>query len=76
MPEDDLVLYVVFGRPRDYPGEFVVRRWSGRHNTPLDLGEPFARGKTLGDVRRALPAGLFNLGRQPMDDPWIVEVWV
>jgi hypothetical protein len=72
----DLILYTIYGRPLDYPDEFVCRRWDGRTCMPIDRGEPFARGQTLDDVRRVLPVGLHNLGRQPGDDWAIVETWV
>ena len=65
MANGGLVLYTVYGRPLDYPDEFICRRYDGRTAEPLDRGEPFARGRTLDDVRRAIPAGL-----------WIVETWV
>ena len=69
-------LHTIYGRPLDYPDEFVCRRWDERTGDVLDVGEPFARGRTLDEVRRALPAGLVNIGRQPGDDPAIVESWV
>lgn len=71
-----LTLYVIYGRPLDYPDEFVVRRWDGMSGSQIDQGLPFARGSTLPDVRAGLPAGLFNLGRDRFDDPTIVEVWI
>jgi hypothetical protein len=71
-----VTLYTVYGMPSDFPHEFVCRRYDGRTAEPIDLGEPFARGRTLDEVRRALPAGLYNLGRQPFDDWAIVESWV
>ena len=73
-----LLIYTIYGRPSDYPTEFVCRRWNGYAQMPtvLDTSEPFARGKTLDEVRRQLPAGLTNIGRERMDDPVIVESWV
>ena len=33
-------------------------------------------GPSLEFVRGMLPRGLFNLGREPNDEPQIVETWV
>lgn len=71
-----LVLYTIYDHPKDYPHEFVIRRWDGRTNQPIDKGEPFARGKTLKSVRHKLPPGLYRLQREPGDDPVIVETWI
>lgn len=72
-----LLLFTIYRRPRDYPDEYVVRRWSIRRMLPThEGGEPYARGKTLQEVRRALPPGLYNMGRDPADDPVIIETWV
>ena len=63
--------YVIYDHPRDYPGEFVVRRW--------ELGKPrelLGSANTLQGARKLLPPGLVNLGRYEQDDPFIVEVWV
>jgi hypothetical protein len=68
-----ITLYVVYDHPRDYPDEFVVRRWN--MDRP-ELGEPFARGASLEAVRAALPRNLWNLGRSRNDDDAIVEVWI
>jgi hypothetical protein len=68
-----ITLYVVYCHPRDYPEEFVVRRWT--LDQP-ERGDPFLRGASLDDVRALLPPGLYNLGRHEDDDPVIVEVWV
>ena len=68
-----ITLYVVYEHPRDYPDEFVVRRWFV--DRP-ELGEPFARGASLEAVRAALPRNLWNLGRHKNDDEAVVEVWI
>lgn len=70
-----LVMYTIYSRPLDYPNEFVVRRWDGLTCTPIDRGAPFARGRTLDEVREAVPPGLYRLGRL-QGDPCILEVWV
>lgn len=71
-----LTMYVVTENPRDYPGKFVVREsLIVRGRTEPVPGGVVVVADTLGDARAALPDGLYNLGRQPGDDPVIVEVW-
>lgn len=58
----------------DYPGQ-----WTARMH--ISLPEPQATdllivGSTLDEVRRQLPPGLTNIGRQHADDPVIEEVWL
>lgn len=67
--------FTIYENPRDYPGEFVCRRWIAEAGLVRQC-ELVARGSTLREVRRALPKGLYNLGRQFADEPQIVEVWV
>jgi hypothetical protein len=74
--ETVLTQYTIYERPADYPHSYVVREWlivRGR-NGPVP-GELVAVKDTLGDARAAIPDGLYNLGRQPGDDPVIVETW-
>jgi hypothetical protein len=33
-------------------------------------------GETLAEVQAQLPSGLMRYGRQPMDPPEVVEIWV
>ena len=73
---DELPMYVIYDNATDYPGEFVCRVQrviGGQIFADRDL---FARGTTLNDVRVKLPPGLYNLGRNPGDEPHIVEVWI
>lgn len=70
-----LSMYVVYASPRDYPGEFVARRFVLAEGQVLPR-ELVARGKTLAEVQAGLPGGLYSLGRQPGDDPCIVQTWI
>lgn len=76
--ENQLVFYVVYNRPSDYPNEFVCRRHifliPNRVIQPEDT--LFARGRNLAEIHHQLPNGLFNLGRENSDDPKICEVWL
>lgn len=70
-----LLFFVIYANPKDYPGKHVLRAWSARGGQ----GEPAdwcIRCDTLEEIRLELPEGLTNVGRQPEDDPCIVEVWV
>lgn len=66
-----LEMFVVYDHPLDYPGHFVVRRWSGDQPT-----ENFAVARTIEEARAHVPMGLHRLPRQPDDDAAIVEVWL
>lgn len=80
---DGLDFFVIYNRPRDYPGGFMVRRW--RVDPPIsgtnrDVPQPMdvigADLPTLEAARALIPWGLYNLGRMMEDDPRIVEVWI
>jgi hypothetical protein len=72
---NDLVMFTIYDHPRDHPDWYVTRRLVVRssviyHDTQAVLS------RTLEDARRAVPAGLYCLGRMPEHDPCIVESWV
>ncbi len=70
-----LPMWTIYHNPKDYPGMYVVRR--ALILAGVVQQDPVAYvTTTLADARRAVPAGLFNLGRSPGDEPQIVEVWV
>lgn len=71
------VFYTVYERPRDYPHEYVVRCHRVRgDDLPVTDADLFARGRTLEEVRRRLPAGLEKIGPWSGDSPSILEVWL
>ena len=80
------VLYAIYDHPSDFPNSFVIRRWTmvkvqiagDAKAEVMKVADalPFAVGPTLEAVRRALPKGLYNLGREKDDDPCIAETWV
>jgi hypothetical protein len=77
MSSNVLRMYVIYDRPRDYPGGFLVRLWCVRGDGLLAPGKLLGYDlSTLDDARKLLPAGLYNLGREHTDDPKIIEVWV
>lgn len=65
-------MWVIYENPLDYPGKFVVRHWCGSRPdfTPL------AVTVDLESARKAIPAGAYNLGREPGDDPQILEAYI
>ena len=74
-----LIVYTIYGSNNiEYPGSYVIRRWSieGGHETNLDIDQPMA---VIGSLRRArgvLPPGLTCFQRAAEDDPCIVETWM
>lgn len=66
-----LELWVVFDSPRDFPGQFVSRKWILNQPTNEVLQDT-----TLSGLRSQLPKGLFRLDRSPHDDATVVETWV
>lgn len=71
-----LTQYAIYQNPADYPGWFVVRRWEVHTGVPAPVPSPNPKlARSLEDARKAVPAGYYNIGRQPEDDPVIVEVW-
>jgi hypothetical protein len=75
-----LSLYVVYQNPKDYPDDWVVRRFlvcSG--STPgaqLMDAKPWALCGCLAQARETIPEWCVRLDRHPADDPAIAEVWL
>lgn len=73
-------MWTVYDDPADYPGKFVVRRFTiyrpeeGERRIVEDA-EPMIVTDSLDDARGVIPAGAYCLGRHPDDDPAIFEVW-
>ncbi len=72
---EDLPMWTIYEKPRDYPNNFVVRKHIVRQGETFPTNT-FMVTSTLKQARLCLPPGLFNLGRQPEDEPQIVETWV
>lgn len=72
-----LIHYAIYFNPKDYPGEYVVRRWRvGVDGTISPEAAPHARVKTLKEARARVPRETILLTRHPSDDPCIVETWL
>lgn len=70
-------LYAIYVRPRDLPQHpFVVRGFSVRPGESVP-DRDFRVADDLEGARGQLPANVeINLGRQPDDNPGIVETWM
>jgi hypothetical protein len=68
---DGFKIWCVYQNPRDYPGKFVVRRWTNNM-----AGAWCHVADSLESVRRVLPRHLNRMDRDGGDDPCIVEVWL
>lgn len=66
-----LPMITIYKQPEDYPNQYVARVWDVNRPTHL-----IALADTLEELREAIPDEMCNIGRQPQDDPCIVEVWV
>lgn len=75
--KDALPIWTVYERPTDYPQGFVARMHVvGRNAEESGPTATAYFGPTLESVRQQLPPGLVCLGREPADEPQIVESWV
>lgn len=74
-PPAPLIMWVVYEKPLDFPGEFVARRFevaNGKESPTADL----LRASSLDALRVQAPPGLTSIPRQAGDDPCIVECWL
>lgn len=67
-----LQMFVIYEDPKDYPGQFVVRRWLGLEPDP----KPLMVTDDLIKARASIPEYCTMLGRFTDDDPAIKEVWI
>ena len=77
-PVTPLVMWTVYKHPKDYPGEYVARKFVITENSYGPSNESIS-SRSLRDVRnvlRSLYRGLIQLKRPPDDEPHIVEVWL
>ena len=67
-----LIMYVVYENPSDYPGKFVVRKFTGE--TP-DIN-PTIVAHSLEAARNVIPKDKVMLLPSVTDDPVIIENWL
>ena len=73
-----LVMWTVYKHPKDYPDEYVARKFVIMEDFYGPSNESIS-SRSLRDVRnvlRSLYRGLIQLKRPPDDEPHIVEVWL
>jgi len=71
-----LTLWTIYHNPSDYPGKYVARRFVVERGLGLKAAREVLIADTLEAIRARLPPGLYCLGRQPGDEPQIVETWI
>jgi hypothetical protein len=72
-----LNMYVIYERPRDFPGGYVMRRWVvGAVPGEPTATDEMATAPTLDLIRVFVPSYCVRIERDPNDDPKILEVWL
>lgn len=67
--------WTIYDKPDDYPNHFVVRQWDAQPTGIVPYG--VTTFDTLEEARLSLrKRRLVSLGREPQDDPKIVETWL
>jgi hypothetical protein len=75
----EIEMFVVYKNPRDYPKQYVVRRWVIINGNTLCDKQPLSVDNSLDDARRHLQVkerGLTRLERHARDVASILEIWV
>lgn len=76
----EIILFVVYDHPRDYPDRWVVRKQIVKFGefdaTVTHDRVPVVVSETLDEARQSIPIEANNIGRMPGDDPVIYEVWI
>lgn len=69
--------YTLYNSPLDFPGQYVVRRFTIGKGDPIPDAEPFIVTEDMNEVKEAMNRlGLFIVPRSPEDDPKIVCTWI
>lgn len=69
--------YCIYKSPSDYPGQFVVRKWTIGAGTLTPSMEPHGIYDTLDEARESIPlTHRVCVQRSPEDDPVILETWL
>ena len=69
-----IVMYVIYRHPLDHPTKIVTRKFL-INDQPRPTKE-YLLHDSIEDARTALPRGLWQIPRDPNDEPQIVESWV
>ncbi|RYF07309.1 MAG: hypothetical protein EOO77_25955 [Oxalobacteraceae bacterium] len=73
---DALSMWTIYANPADYPGKWVVRRQEILPGLRCAQTGDMSVHDTLEAARKAIPNHTGYLGRQPEDEPQIVESWM
>jgi hypothetical protein len=72
-----LPMWVIYDHPRDFPEHFVVRmQCSGAPPFGSRVASIAVLCRTLEEARAQVPIYCSLFGRDPADDPVIVETWL
>lgn len=75
-PEDNLPIWVIYYSPKDFPGLYVLRAQYVTRAGTIEFAKEARTESSLEKIRGHLPPGLTLIGRQPQDEPQIVECWI
>ena len=68
--------WTIYDHPKDYPDNFVVRRWKlGDKDKPIPEQE-CSLASSLEEARKFIPDGLVRIPPLFGEDPVIVETWI
>lgn len=68
--------WTIYQNPRDFPGQYVTRRWVAVGGEPINDPEPLYVGQSLQAAREVIPWDACCMNRQPDDDPVVLETWI
>jgi hypothetical protein len=75
--KDVVRMWTIYCGATDSPRRYAVRGFTIRRGELFAV--PDEKGyavDTLAAARSLLPPGLYNLGRDPRDEPQVVETWI
>ncbi|MGL4833167.1 MAG: hypothetical protein ACRCXH_01980 [Shewanella sp.] len=73
---DQLVVFTAYKGTKDFGDRYVLRPHCVKRGGVIEPSEFCAVAETLEELRRFLPFGYTNIGREVQDDPCIVETWI
>jgi len=73
---DELVMYTIYDRPKDYPDKFVVRAFAMGSDGKQYVSGECKLADSLKEARQFVPPDKVRTERHPGDDPVIVETWI
>lgn len=73
-----LTIFAIYHRPKDFPNNWVVRRWRIElsNTEPVPDLAPWCVTDSIAVARHSIPKGLVGISRSDDDDEAIMEVWL